>query len=377
MRLIRVGRRRFASVTAVVVLFVLGVAGPAAAAGNAMAWSTMPGPTPSLPGYFLNGLSCVSSSFCVSVGPLDTSDGPATVAEWNGSVWSSTAMTQGQDLGGVTCLRRSFCMAVGADAASGFGIPLAIRWNGSTWSQLTMPARSTGELFDVSCVNRNDCEAVGVNGAFTGSLIERWNGSRWSMQNAGANSDLQTLLFSVSCASVSFCMATGQGDTTIGGVPVATMLVERWDGSSWSVISTPDDGDPGELASMSCPSPSFCAAVGEDDNGGDQSALAETWSGSVWSTSALPDQMSPGQLLSVACYRKKTCVAVGGTATSAVVLKLQKSGAWVEEGTPAGSSPELESVRCVADWACVILGAAGSTQPGTAFFAEAPISQPG
>jgi hypothetical protein len=73
-----------------------------------------------------------------------------------------------------------------------------------------------------------------------------------------------------------------------------------WNGSSWSA---PVLIDPiGYLASVSCPSSSFCVAVDWDGN-------ALTWNGSSWSA---PVSIDPngGGFNSVSCASSSFCVAV-------------------------------------------------------------------
>jgi Fe-S cluster biogenesis protein NfuA len=74
-----------------------------------------------------------------------------------------------------------------------------------------------------------------------------FNGSSWS---APASIDPTAVLFSVSCPSASFCAAVGDHAVT-------------YDGSSWN---TPVDIDPNTLISVSCPLPSFCAAMDFEGN---------------------------------------------------------------------------------------------------------------
>jgi hypothetical protein len=87
----------------------------------------------------------------------------------------------------------------------------------------------------------------------------------------------------------------GRGDG--GGGGVAT-----FNGSSWS--AAPISIDTAPLASVSCPSSSFCVAV-------DYSGNALTFNGSSWSA---PASIDPAGLLSVSCTTASFCVAVGDNA---------------------------------------------------------------
>ncbi len=148
-------------------------------------------------------------------------------------------------LNGVSCPSATACMAVGGyDAnASSMGVTLAERWNGSAWAVQPTPIRrgSIGSgLAGVSCTSATACEAVGAyedssHADFT--LAERWNGSAWHLQptpnRAGSTgSDLT----SVSCPSATACTAVGYYTNAKN---VQATLAETWNGSAWSVQTTP------------------------------------------------------------------------------------------------------------------------------------------
>jgi hypothetical protein len=65
-------------------------------------------------------------------------------------------------------------------------------------------------------------------------------------------------------------------------------LVETWDGTSWTITPSPNVGTNGSvLIGLSCPSASFCVAVGVGDG-----TLIETWDGAKWMVVPSP---SPGK----------------------------------------------------------------------------------
>ena len=84
-----------------------------------------------------------------------------------------------------------------------------------------------------------------------------------------------TALFDgVSCVSPSFCLAVGSRLRRL----VSHTLVERWDGSRWSVVPTSDPADEhSNLRGVSCASPSFCVAVGSHFTATGAHALIESW----------------------------------------------------------------------------------------------------
>ena len=97
-------------------------------------------------------------------------------------------------------------------------------------------------------------------------MIEHWNGTTWSRvatpEAARGGSFSRTgvipTLVSVSCTSATACVAVGS--------TADHALVERWDGSLWTIMPTPDPpGAPGEMAelvSVACASARDCSAVG-------------------------------------------------------------------------------------------------------------------
>src|SRR5205823_12553054 len=85
--------------------------------------------------------------------------------------------------------------------------------------------------------------------------------------------------------------------------------------SQWTVVAAPDTSatEPNQLGGVSCASAGFCAAVGSSWNGSNQRTLAERWDGSSWSivTSADPDGTQDDYLTGVSCVRASFCAAVG------------------------------------------------------------------
>jgi hypothetical protein len=119
-------------------------------------------------------------------------------------------------------------------------------------------------------------------------------------------------LTGVSCTSSSACTAVGHYWTSSSGQEA---LVLRWDGTSWTLQSTPTpDGATGvELADVSCYSASGCVAVGTYSTETGSPALALRWDGSEWAIEPTPEVGSNtvDYLESVSCTWNGECVAVG------------------------------------------------------------------
>ena len=111
-----------------------------------------------------------------------------------------------------------------------------------SWSFVSSPnlTPSNGNtLLSVSCLSATDCTGVGYfQHTGTDILIESWNGTAWSIAPSvnpipgGGDAKLN----SISCVSVSNCTAVGY--FSISG-PEMT-LVESWNGTSWSIVPSPN-----------------------------------------------------------------------------------------------------------------------------------------
>jgi len=114
--------------------------------------------------------------------------------------------------------------------------PVAYQWSGSAWSLTPTPQLPMyGALQGVSASSAADAWAVGftvIGRHDRGTLVERWNGSSWSVNSLNAESGFAAGLQSVADIAPDDVWAAGEGAT--GG------LVEHWNGSSWTAATLPD-----------------------------------------------------------------------------------------------------------------------------------------
>ena len=187
---------------------------------NGTTWSVQNTPNPTGTSIQLTAVSCASTTACTAVGTF--SGTPGIFAEsWNGSSWtlqSPPIPTGGSSpfLEGVSCTSASACTAVGQYFTAGQQIPLAERWNGTSWSvQSTAvpPARPQSGFKGVSCAGVSSCSAVGFARASSGTefmLAEHWNGTTWALQRVEAPSGTQGgWLNAIACPSLIRCEAVG------------------------------------------------------------------------------------------------------------------------------------------------------------------------
>jgi hypothetical protein len=329
---------------------------------NGSTWKIVPSPDDGT-NSLLTAVSCVSASFCVAAGSY--ADG-TLVEQWNGSTWSivPSASTTGE-LEAVSCVSDSFCTAVGIGPAG----TLVESWNGSTWSTVPSPNPSGGGLlYGVSCTAADSCTAVGhyVTGTgIDGTLVESWNGSTWSIVSSPNSGISGSVLTAVSCISASSCTAAGSNS----GNPETT-LIESWNGTAWSVVSSPDQGTGGSaLSGVSCVSASSCTAVGNyAASAGVLQTLAESWNGSTWSIVSSPNQGSAenNELAAVSCRAASACTAVGSydyydvetNAYAHTLAEAWNGSTWSVVTSPSHVSfvDSLNDVSCVSASFCVAVG---------------------
>jgi hypothetical protein len=245
----------------------------------------------------LTGVSCAGAKYCFAVGyhsPTRAKPSATLAEKWNGTRWAvvttpAPAGSHGAFFWGVSCLASQDCLAVGLyDTGSDDGtLPFSEEWNGSTWSQVTVPAPSgatQSSLLGVSCVSSTDCWASG-SATFASSfktLTESWNGSAWKIKSSPSpDSSKPDVLSGITCASASACWAVGYDFPSSD----SGSLTEEWNGSKWAVVHTPGSAS-GELIGDACAGVSDCLAVGESSSSaGTTSPLFEAWNGKTWSVS--------------------------------------------------------------------------------------------
>lgn len=334
------------------------------ASASASPWMVQPTPPAGAGGSdSVAGVSCVSASHCVAVGPAAGSEDVSL--GWNGTTWSQLPYPNGAgDLTSIACTSASYCIAVGETNA---GLAGAWAWDGSTWTgQSAYNPRSTDNILNaISCRFATRCEAVGShgNGGTTRPLAEVWNGSTWKGQSTSGAPPGS--LAGVSCESASKCEAVGRntytlavlamglsksrwvtqatpsvgtgnvgesavscwssGCTAVGGTnPAYTYnsqtIAESWNGSGWTLQGTVGTGNPpnsgAAWAAVRCQSATKCTAVGAWANGSvteTPSTLISTWDGTTWTQQSSPNPGSNGNMLAgIACtHAGSICEAVG------------------------------------------------------------------
>ena len=260
----------------------------------------------------------------------------------------------------VSCISSTFCVAAGTAVTATFDTPntLIETWDGNNWTVIPSPNPSHDNiLFGISCTSTTSCMAVGWDdsgpGEVSSNLAELWNGTSWSIvptPNAGQCCNNSNYLLHVSCTSSSNCVAVGYYYNN----GTAEQLIESWDGTTWSIAYSQTDGSGTNLLSdVSCTGADFCVAVGELDYG----TGIESWNGTAWSPATIPAG-SDAYLNGVSCVSTTDCQAVGFGG----LIDSWNGTSWTvsPSPTPGAGTYALSDVSCVDSTDCA---AVGSEQP--------------
>jgi hypothetical protein len=267
-------------------------------------------------------------------------------------------------------------MAMGMTSAVVFALALPGSAMTSGWHIMQGPKISLSDpnalLFGVSCASPSFCVAAGDRGFGTSQqpLIETMSKGKWKGTPSPGTRDpyFVDFLNSVSCSSATFCAAAGWA--TNAWSSVARTLVETFSHGSWRLTSSPDTKSAmNELLGDSCISRTSCVAVGYEGAPSAQQTLVETFSRGTWKLTPSPSTAPPfvvDFLTSVSCSSPTYCVAAGFAADSAAsemrtLILTSSGGAWKLTPSPDTSFPlnQLFSVRCISSTTCVAVGDAG------------------
>jgi hypothetical protein len=173
---------------------------------NGTTWDTAPAPSaPGIPDFA--AVSAVSPTDVWAVGTALATADSTLAAHWDGKTWQvvTTPCLNGakivlaedgcqqsqNELTGVTAVSASNVWASGYEnESSDFHVPYVLHWDGKTWTLVKTPSPATGQfgagssLFGITALSASDLWAVGHsqngNGTIT-TLTEQFNGSTWSV----------------------------------------------------------------------------------------------------------------------------------------------------------------------------------------------------
>jgi hypothetical protein len=140
---------------------------------------------------------------------------------------------------------------------------------------------------------------VGVTGDNFQTLTEHWDGSSWSIipsPNVGPGQNVFSPVLDLSPINA----WAGGGSSSVAGISPDRTLFEHWDGSTWSVVPSPSPGlsfnDISGLAAIPGTNNLWAAGAYTDSGGpnGIYHSIIERWDGSSWSVVPSPNVGTAG-----------------------------------------------------------------------------------
>jgi hypothetical protein len=227
----------------------------------------------------------------------------------------------------------------------------------------------SSELASVSCPTVSWCLAVGVasNGPGTGKPLEVLitNGTAEFPGSLGGS----VYPPAVACPSVAFCIVAGEKESESGGVPASALTDgTEFDQPVEGVL--PSGAELGAFRSIWCSNIDHCLAVGGYETNIGSRALVERWNGARWYLEPLDAALASypyAQLDSVSCTSLRFCMAVGASSTQAGatlsthLLALTWNGRRWRVTPHLSQHPidDLEGVSCTSVRFCIAVGDVG------------------
>jgi hypothetical protein len=254
---------------------------------------------------WLNAVTALSADDAWSVGLWrDNPAGRGPLAlRWNGSAWSETDLPETGQLG-------AYPETDGVDAAPGgdvwivgnvtttyptYNLPLALRWRGGSWDP---SAARGGFAYEVDALASDDVWAVGQavgygdGGATSVPLAIHWDGSGWTDVEVPRVANRHHQLSDLVAISHDDVWAVGDYRNVAGTYRGITY---HWDGQAWSHIYSPiEEISQSGLDDVVATGPNDVWAIG----GGDSGVVLMHWDGSQWSLAPAPPN-SGGSLAAV------------------------------------------------------------------------------
>jgi hypothetical protein len=215
--------------------------------GKAPVWTIVSSPNVAGSSCILNAISAVGANDLWAVGYSTDShfNNQSLTMHWDGAAWSivPSPMVGNDILTAVDAIASNDVWAIGRTKVGySSSRTLTLHWDGLTWTVVPSPNDSTGnnDLYGIAAVAANDVWAVGSAGS-SKTLAIHWNGAGWSVVPAPAVSDNASneVLVGLVALSSGDIWSAGQFTVPLEGSAQHT-LSEHWDGSTWTVVPSPN-----------------------------------------------------------------------------------------------------------------------------------------
>jgi hypothetical protein len=188
------------------------------------------------------------------------------------------------------------------------------------WTSTLPPSPGAGgnEFVGVSALSACDVWAVGnyqtVSGGPLLNLAEHWNGTAWKVvptpNPSGTVTEMD--LAGVAATSASNAWAVGTYNTSTS----QNIIIERWNGTAWKLVPSPDPGPEPFLFGVAAASASDAWAVGSYDAGASQNTMIAHWNGAAWKLVPSPSPGSSASFLRAVAATSASNVWAAGDSSS-------------------------------------------------------------
>lgn len=293
---------------------------------NGSSWSVVPSPNGTFAVNFLADVDGVASNDVWAVGyswngSVSDNQARTLILHWNGNTWSvvpspNTTSPENRLLG-VVAISANNVWAVGSSYDYTFYKTMIMRWNGAIWSIVPSPNPSDHNiLYGIDAVAANDVWAVGTQqDTLEQTLVLHWNGAGWGVVPSPQVGPYGNNMLEVHAVTANDIWAVGYHLTVIGVAQPYQTSAFHYNGTSWSVVPTPNVNQRNNyLFDVAGVAPNDAWAVGFYDTGTVLKTMIQHWNGTGWTIVSSPNG-SPGsnELTAVAAVSATDIWAVGSS----------------------------------------------------------------
>ena len=208
----------------------------------------------------LNSITSVSSSEVWAAGFSDNPSclcGQTIVDSWNGSKWTRLKTPNpgvADYLSGISAVSTKELWAVGYEwPRQGNPEPLILRWDGASWTEVSLNGYQNGLLYSVYAPAHDDAWAFGYYDYGATTLALHWDGKSWKQVSFPDTDPIADEVVSVSASSPKDVWAAGGYYCGSYCTPEARLF--HWDGNQWSAIHVQGFWSPSWIYSISTGAP--------------------------------------------------------------------------------------------------------------------------
>ncbi|MEO8328298.1 MAG: T9SS type A sorting domain-containing protein, partial [Nitrospirota bacterium] len=261
-------------------------------------WNIVPSPNPRSNNR-LNAIVAFSANDVWAAGIYEeigvTPVQPLTM-HWNGTTWTHVTTplpppTHNGHINGLAGVSGKDVWAVGVFFPGTAGQTMIMRWQDTSWTIIPSANRvGYNELRGVTAISENNVWAVGYSPSVHATLVEHWDGTSWVIVPSPPISfSFDYILEGVAAVSDNDIWAVGYMDRGSG---TRSTLIEHWDGTSWTIVTSPNPGVyVSTLSSVTALSANDVWTVGwySSDGGATYLTMTIHWNGTTWSVIQSPN----------------------------------------------------------------------------------------